>query len=82
MCVSWVNEEIIWFIIVFIGSVSSLVKFGGQTPKNIHDVQKVSLEMTLCVLASFVKHYVFVLDEINMEGPKLVYKHIQVGNVR
>ena len=45
---------------------------------NVHDVRKVCLEMTLCVLACFVKFYVFVFDEIDIKGPKLVYNHIRV----
>ena len=66
---------------MFIGSVLSFMNFGGQTSKNVHDVQKVCLEMTLCVLACFVEFYVFVLDEIYMRGPKIVYNHILIGNV-
>ena len=38
--------------------------------------------MTLCVLACFVEFYMFVLDEIDMLGPKLVYYHIHIGNVQ
>ena len=48
------------------------MKFGGQTSNNIHDVQKVCLEMTLCVLVCFVEFYLFALDEIDVSGPKLV----------
>ena len=32
-----------------IGSVAIFVKFGGQISKNVHDVRKMCLEMTLCV---------------------------------
>ena len=67
---------------VFIGSMSSFMKFGGQTCKNVHDVWKNCLETTLCVYACFVKFYVFALDKIDMVGPKLVYKHIWDGNFR
>ena len=35
----------------------------------------------LCVLGCFIELYVFVLCEINVRGPKLVYKHFHVGNV-
>ena len=58
---------------MFIGILSSNMKFGGQTSKNVHDVRRVCLETTLCVLACFVEFYVFFLDENDMEGPKLVY---------
>ena len=34
---------------MYIGSVSGFVKFGGQISKNVHDVRKMFLEMTLCV---------------------------------
>ena len=51
---------------VFIDSVSSFVKFGGQTSKNVHDVRKVCLEKTLCVLACFIEFYVFVSEKIDM----------------
>ena len=69
-------------IIAYIGSVSCFVDFGGQTFKNVHDVRKVFFEVTLCILACFVEFYVFVLDEIDVRGLKLVYGHIRVGNVR
>ena len=58
------------------------MKFGGQTSKNVHDVRKVCLETTLCVLACFVEFYVFVLNEIPVRGHKIVYKHIQIVNIR
>ena len=35
-----------------------------------------------CVLVCFVEFYVFVLDEIDVTGPKLIYDHIRVGNFR
>ena len=57
---------------MFIGSVSSFMKFGGQTSKNVHDVQKVCLETTLCVYACFFKFYVFFLNEIHVGGPKIL----------
>ena len=53
-----------------------------QTSKNVHDVRKVCLETTLCVLACFVEFYVFILDEIYVGGPKIIYKHRLVGNLR
>ena len=57
------------------------MKFGGQMSKNVHDVRKVCLQTTLCVWACFIEFYVFVLDEIHVRGPKLIYEHIWVGNV-
>ena len=59
----------------------SLMKFGGQTSKKVDDVRKIILETTLCVLACFIKLYVFVLDKIDMGGTKIVYDHIRYGNV-
>ena len=49
-------------IIVSMGSVSSLVNFGGKTSKNVHDVPKVCLKMTLSVFACFFEFYVLVPD--------------------
>ena len=46
--------------------------FWGQTSKNVHDVWKVCLETTLCVLACVGEFYVFILDEIDIGGPKLL----------
>ena len=69
----WVNDVIIWVIIVFIRSVSGFVTFGGQTSKNINDVRKVCLETTLYVLACFVDFYVFIFYEIDVGGPKIIY---------
>ena len=63
---------------VYIGSVSSVVKFGGQTTKNVHDVPKVCLEMTLCVYACFVEFYVFVLYNIHVMDPKIIYDYVRV----
>ena len=51
----------------------SFMKSGGQTSKNVHDVQKVCLEKNLCVLSCFVEFYEFVFDEINIGVPKLLY---------
>ena len=67
---------------MYIGCVSSFLKFGGQTFKNVHDVLKVCFEMTSCVLESFVEFYAFVLDEIYMECLKLIYENIWIGNVQ
>ena len=58
--------------------MSILVKLRGQTSKNVHDIRKVCLETTLCVYACFIEFYVFVLDEIDMVGPKILYEHIWV----
>ena len=57
------------------------MQFGGQTSKNIHDSQKVCLEMCLCVIVCFVKFYVFLLVEIDVRGLRHVHKHIRVRNV-
>ena len=54
------------------------MKFGGQTTKNVHHVQKVCLEMTFCVYVCFVEFYMFVLDETYVSVPKLVYKLVGV----
>ena len=75
---SLVNEVIRWVIMVFIGSVTSFVKFRGQMSKNIHDVRKAYLGTTLVVYACFIKFYVFILDSIDVVGTKLVYEHIWV----
>ena len=47
-------------VIMFMGIVYSSMKFGGQTFKKVHEVRKFCLETTLCVLACFIKFYVFV----------------------
>ena len=77
MCVSWAYEVLIWVKILYTCTVLSFVEFGGQTSKKV-----VCLETTLCVLACFVEFYVFVFDEIDMGGTKLLYNHIRVGNLR
>ena len=46
--------------------------------KNVHDVRKVCLETTVCVLTYFIEFYVFVLDQINLDVSELVYNHIRV----
>ena len=56
--------------------------FGGQSSNNVHDVRMVFLETTLSVISCFVEFYVFVLDEIDMRGPKFIHKHIRVLNVQ
>ena len=61
---------------MYIGSVSSVVNFGGQTSKNGNDVRKACLETTLCVYACFVEFYLFVLDEVYVGGPKKSCKNI------
>ena len=35
-----------------------------------------------CVYACFIEFYAFILDESDVVGPKLVYAHIWVGNIR
>ena len=54
------------------------MKFEGKKSKNVHNVRKVCLKMTLCVLACFIKFYVFILDEIDMGGIKIIYEHTRV----
>ena len=66
---------------MFIGIVLSFIKFGFQMSKNPHDILKVCLETTLCVLPYFIKFYTFVFDKIYVGGHKLVYKHINIGKV-
>ena len=61
---------------MYIGSLSSFVKFGGEMSKNAHDVRKVFLETTLGVYVCFIEFYVFILDETYVLGPKLLCKHI------
>ena len=38
--------------------------------------------MTLCLLACLVEFYMFILDEMDVKGIKIVYEHIRVGNVQ
>ena len=60
--------------------MSNFIKFGGQTPKNIHDVRKACLEATLGVNACFVEFYLILLDETHFVGPNHLFEHICVGN--
>ena len=46
--------------------------FGGQTSKNVNDVQKIYFEMALCVLECFVVFHMFFFDEIDMRDTILV----------
>ena len=55
----------------YIGSVSSFIEFGGETSKNVHDVQKCCLERTFFIYARFVEFYVFILVEINVIGSSI-----------
>ena len=57
------------------------MNFGGQTSKNVLDVQKVYLETILHVYVCFVEFYVFVFDETHVVGPKIAREHILIGNV-
>ena len=61
-----------WIIKVYIGSVSGFVKFWGKTSNNVNDVWKVCLETTLYVYVCFIEYYLFILEEIDIVGPKLV----------
>ena len=45
---------------------------------NVHDVRKVCIKTTLSVYVCFLEFYVFVLDEIHVRIPKLVYDHVWV----
>ena len=56
--------------------------FVGQTSKNVHDVRKSCLGTTLCILAFSLNFTLLILDEIYLEGPKLLYNNIWVGNVQ
>ena len=49
------------------------LKFHEVWRANVHDIRKNCLEITLCVLVCFVEFYVFILDEIYVEGYKLLY---------
>ena len=54
--------------------------FHGETSKNVHDIRKMCLEMTLSVKACLVEFYVFVLDELYVRGVNLIDDRICVGN--
>ena len=56
--------------------------FGGQTSKNVHNIRKVYLETTLCVLECFIDFYMCDLYKIDLGGHKLIYEHFCVGNIR
>lgn len=49
--------------------------FKGRMSKNVHDFQKVCLEVTLCVLACFFELYIFIMDETDVIGSNS-YKNI------
>ena len=49
---------------------------------NVQGIRKICFESTLYFQASFIEFYVFVLDEIQVRGFKIIYDHIWVGNVR
>ena len=55
--------------------------FGYQTSKNVHDIQNVCLEMTLCVFVCFVEFNVFIFDEIVVGGPNLICGHIFLRDI-
>ena len=61
---------------VFKVSVSSFVKVGGQTSKNVHDVWKVFFKTTLYVYLCFVEFHVLVFNETHVVGPKIEDNHI------
>ena len=48
---------------IYISVLRQCVKFGGQTSKNVHDVQKVCLRKCLCDFMCLSEFYVFVLFE-------------------
>ena len=66
-------------ILVLICSVSCFVKFGYQTSKTVHDIQKFYIETTSGVYECFIAFFMFFLDEIDVVGPKLEWEHILVG---
>ena len=55
---------------------------GLRVKSKNHDVRKVCLEMTLCVLGSFIEIYVFFWAKIDVRHLKIVYMHFGVGNIR
>lgn len=63
---------------MFVVSLMRFMKFGGQSSRNVHDVQKVFLATTLCIFACFVKFTVLVLYEIYIGVPNIVNKPIRV----
>ena len=62
--------------------MTNLIKIVDQTSKNIHDIRKICLETTLCILACFIQCYLLVLDEIDVRGRKLRYEYISIINVK
>lgn len=52
--------------------MSIFIIYAGQRSKNVHNVRKVCLETTLCVLGCFVEFYVFIFYTIDVE----VFEHI------
>ena len=56
----------------YYGVYRQCFRFREVWRSNVHDVEKVHLETTLCVNVCFVEFYMFVLDEINTAGPKLL----------
>ena len=49
MCNSGGYKVIKWVTMMYIVSVSSFVKFGRETSKNVHDIRKFFLEMIYCL---------------------------------
>lgn len=64
------------------GIGQTLMEFGGQTTKNIHNSLKVCLQTTFWALECFVKFYMFILYEIYIRGGKIVYDHIQIWKLQ
>lgn len=55
--------------------------FGCQTSKNVHDVQKVVLEVLVCL--SFFRRVLRVrFDEIDVKGSLHIHDYFMFGNVR
>ena len=52
--------------------------FGAQTSMNVYGVSKVFLETSLSVLVCLTEFDVFIFNEIDVRGPKLIYENIRV----
>ena len=74
--------KLLWSLKDLMWCISSLKKFGGQTLNNVHDVQNMFLEMTLCVYACLVEFYMFVFGKIHLRGPEIIYNNVWIKNVQ
>ena len=67
------------YFIIYIGSVSSFVKFKGQTSMTFERFTLKRPCVCKHVSSSFM---LFVLDEIHVRGDILTYEHVWVGSVQ